>query len=100
MNKNEVLSVGIKPIQTPIRLDVSTENASFAVFLANLLNKNEILVLAIIDANFEQNHTIFCQNCSFLQQYFYQVSERPILAVQIPSKFVIAETAKMVLFGG
>ena len=45
-----------KTIQTPIRLDVSTDNTGFAVFRANLLNENEIL--AIIDATFAENHTI------------------------------------------
>ena len=46
-----------KTIQTPIRLDMSTDTNFFAVFQATLINKNRIL--AIINAKFAENHAIF-----------------------------------------
>ena len=36
-----------KTIQTPIRLNASTDTSFFAVFQANLLNENEILAIII-----------------------------------------------------
>ena len=45
----EMFLLSFKPIQTPIRLNVSTDTNFFAVFWANILNKDENL--AIIDAN-------------------------------------------------
>ena len=57
----------VKTIQTPIRLDVSTDTNFFAAFQANLLNKNEIS--AIINAKFAENHAIFYQNRSFIHYF-------------------------------
>ena len=56
-----------KTIQTPIRLDVSTDTNVLAVFQANLLNENEIL--AIINATFAENHAIFDGKRSFIHYF-------------------------------
>ena len=70
---------------------MSTDTNLFAVFRANLLNKDENL--AIIDANFGENCTIFDQKRSFVH-YFDLVSQRLISACQICPKLVIAKTSK------
>ena len=74
-----------------------TDTKFVAVFLANILNEDENL--AIIDAKFKENCTIFDQKCSFMH-YFDLVSQHPISACQIYPKIVIAETSKMAHFGG
>ena len=73
-----------------------TKNTVFVVFQANILNENEIL--AIIGAKYVEKFTIFDQKRLFLR-YLNYISNRPILAVQIRPRFVIAETWKMVHFG-
>ena len=84
-----VKKVGIcwhfKTIQTPIRLDASTDTNFSPVFQAIFFNKNDIS--AIINAKFAENHAIFDQKRSFLH-YFDWVSECLILAVQFRPKFL------------
>ena len=68
-DKKVGICLHFKTIQTPSRLNVSTDTSLFAVFRANLLHENEIL--AIIDVKFVENHTIFDQKRSFL--HYFQV---------------------------
>ena len=75
---------------------MSIDTKFFAVFWANILNKDENL--AIIDATFEENCTIVDQKRSFVH-YFDLVSQHPMSVCQICPKIVIAETSKMAHFG-
>ena len=54
-------------------------------------------MLAIIEAKYAENHTIFDRKRYFLR-YFTSMSERPITTVQIRPKLLIAEMWKMVNF--
>ena len=63
MVKKVAIGEHFKTVQTPIRLAIFTNTNFFAVFHANLLNEDEILV--IIGAKFVENHMIFDQNALF-----------------------------------
>ena len=67
----------------------------FGDFKAKQLNENDIL--AIIEAKYAENHTIFDWKRSFLR-YFNFMSERLITTVQISPKILIAEMRNMVNF--
>ena len=96
MGKQAGICWHFKTVQNPTRLAVSTDTSFFAVFRANLLNKNEIL--AIYSGKYAENIVSFGINRSFLP--FLNIdSERPKLGYQNCLEFTIAKTWKMVYNG-
>ena len=63
MDKKAGICWHFKTVQNLTRLAVSTETSFFAIFQANLLNKNKIL--AIIIGKIAKDYTIFIDNAVF-----------------------------------
>ena len=95
-----VKKVGIcwnfKTVQNPTRLAVSTDTSFFAVFQANLLNKNEILAINIEKTAKDQTKI---DRKRYFLRYFNYTIKRKIPALQIRPKFTVAKTSKMVYLG-
>ena len=73
-SQKSVLTQNVETVQNPIRSAVLRENTFFPVFMANLLNENEILAINYLKNG--ENFVVFGMKCSCLP-YFNIDSDRP-----------------------